>query len=176
MAIALQLVLLVFHQLTTALDFYPFNGVRHTKLTERRVEQAVNGLLMGLPPIGFIFHIDPLIYYGVAYYFILLSVECATWWMPYFFGASDRWLEIYLRVHSSTVGVLPGRDKRTAPNLEHLILMALTAATAEITLVQFRALHPEGYPRCWIPIVIGILSFCGTSLQQMKNEKPRRSA
>jgi len=122
-AITFQLVLLLYHQLTTGIDLYPFNGVRSTKLAERRTEQAVNGVLMGLPVIGFVFRIDGLIYYAVAYYFILLAVEVATWWMPYLFGASDRWLEVYLRVHSSTLGILPGRDQRTAPNLEHLILM-----------------------------------------------------
>jgi len=175
-AITFQLVLLLYHQLTTGIDLYPFNGVRSTKLAERRTEQAVNGVLMGLPVIGFVFRIDGLIYYAVAYYFILLAVEVATWWMPYLFGASDRWLEVYLRVHSSTLGILPGRDQRTAPNLEHLILMALTATTACFTLARFRILHSEGYPRLWIPIVIGVISFFGTAMQQMKNAKPRLTA
>ena len=80
--ITIQLVLLFYHQLTTGVDFYPFNGVRFTKPAERRMEQAVNGVLMGLPVAGFFFQIDGLIYYGVAYYFILLAVECATWWVP----------------------------------------------------------------------------------------------
>ena len=172
-ALIFQISLLVYHQVTTGIDLYPFNGVRSTKPVERRIEQAVNGVLMGLPVIGFIFQIDWIIYYGVAYYFILFAVECATWWMPYFFGASDKWLEIYVRVHSTTVGLLPGRDRRTAPNLEHLILMALTVATAVVTLCRFKMLHPEGYPRVWIPISIGVVSFLSTAMQQMRNAKPK---
>ena len=171
--VIIQLVLLAYHQVTTAFDFYPFNGVRFTKSSERHIEQAVNAVLMGLPIVGFSLHVTWLTYYGVAYYFILFSVECATWWVPYFCGASQKWLEIYLRVHSTTLGLLPGRGSRTAPNLEHLILMLLTALTAILTLATFKSQHPEGYPRMWIPIVIGVISFCGTAIQQVKNEKPR---
>jgi hypothetical protein len=174
--VLIQLLLLGYHQFTTAVDLFPFNGVRFTKASERRVEQAVNGLLMGLPVVGFLFHIEGLIYYGVAYYFILLAVECATWWVPYLFGASGRWLEIYLRVHSRTIGVLPGRAGRTAPNLEHLILMMLTALTAFVTYRDFRTLHPGGYLHSWIPVTIGVVSFCGTALQQVRNEKLRPTA
>ena len=175
LAIAFQLLLLVYHQVTTGVDLSPFNGVRHTKVAERRLEQAVNGVLMGLGPIGFTFRIEPLIYYGVAYYFILFAVECATWWMPYLFGASDKWREVYLRVHAGTIGILPRRDIRTAPNLEHLILMMLTLATAMVTQAEFKTSHPEGYPQVWIPVLIGVVSFFGTSIQQMRNPQPRRT-
>ena len=57
-----QLALLVYHQLTTLLDFFPFNGSRHYKR-----KAGGNGILMSLAPIGFGFHIRGLMINGVIY-------------------------------------------------------------------------------------------------------------
>ena len=168
LTLAVQCLLLSYHQFTTLVDVYPFNGVRFTKPKERYVEAVVNFVLMGLPILGFAFGYEPLMRYGVAYYFILFAVECATWWLPYFVGASPKWLEIYRRVHSTTLGVLPGRDARTAPNLEHLILMVITVASASVTLRQYLLAHPAGYPHVWISVAVGAALACGTGLQQVR--------
>lgn len=55
-----QLALLVYHQLTTLVDFYPFNGARNYARREKLAECGVNGVLMLLPPVGFAFHISSL--------------------------------------------------------------------------------------------------------------------
>jgi hypothetical protein len=77
--------------------------------------------------------------FGVAYYFVLFAVEIATWWLPYLFGPSPKWLEIYSRIHSQTLTLLPRRGTNPVPNLEHLILQLLTALTASVTLVAYRS-------------------------------------
>lgn len=136
-----QITLLAYHQLTTWCDFFPFNGVRFTKIAERRAEATVNFILMALPPIGFGFHLEPLIKFGVVYYFILFAIECATWWLPYIFGPSQKWMDVYSRVHARTLRVLPSRGNNPAPNLEHLILMVLTLTAAWTTLQMFSELH-----------------------------------
>jgi hypothetical protein len=150
-----QLALLAYHQATTLCDFFPFNGARYTKRSERRVEAAVNFVLMALPPIGFGFGVRPLMMFGCAYYFILFAVECATWWAPCIWGASKAWLDVYERVHAGTLSVIPRRGARPVPNLEHLILMWMTVAAALLTLREFTVLHAGPIPHLWVAWVVG---------------------
>src|SRR5437763_1777016 len=150
-----QLCLLIYHQITTLFDLFPFNGVRYTKPKERIVEASVNLLLMSLAPIGFAMRYEALMKFGLVYYFILFAIECATWWAPYAFGASKQWQEVYSRVHSSTINVLPAKDGRPRPNLEHLILMLLTLAVAVSTRSELAALHPGPRPSPWMGWSIG---------------------
>jgi hypothetical protein len=170
-AVPAQIVLLVYHQITTLCDFFPFNGVRFTNRNERLLEALFNFVMMALPPIGFWFRWEPLMYFGAAYYFILFAVECATWWAPYFFGATQKWLDIYTRVHSKTITILPRRGHNPAPNLEHLILMVLTLVAAALTWREFRLLHPGPLPHMWIAAAIGFFPFAGTLRQMVGTAK-----
>jgi hypothetical protein len=90
-----QIVLLVFHQVTTLVDFFPFNGSRNYTPTEKLLETGVNGVLMLLPPVGFGFHIRGLMIFGVVYYFVLLVIEIIIWWVPYLKMPSGRGRIIY---------------------------------------------------------------------------------
>jgi hypothetical protein len=136
-AIGFQVLLLAYHQVTTQVDLFPFNGVRFYKGWEKALECAVNGILMSLAPIGFLFHVRGLMWYGVVYYFVLFLEEMRVWWIPYFFGPSKAWREAYDRLHSRTIKVLPARGDNPTPNLEHMILHTLTLATAMTTLFAF---------------------------------------
>jgi hypothetical protein len=162
--IILQIALLLYHQVTTLFDFFPFNGVRFYSRKETFMEAGVNLVLMSLPVVGFIGHMPFLMKYGVVYYFVLFSVECATWWAPYFLGPSPKGLECYNRIHRQTITWVPRRGDNPAPNLEHLILMALTLLTAVATLLAFR---PMSFP-FWqwaIGLGIGIFLVSGTMFQ-----------
>ena len=162
-AIASQLVLLVYHQATTLLDLFPFNGARNYTRQERFVEMASNVVLMSLAPIGFAFHFRPLQIYGAIYYFVLFAIELVIWWVPYFFeprGALRRlynfvlavgtsnfqaadtlvhWHATYERIHAGTITLLPKRAGRIVPNLEHTLLHAWTLITALVTCRAIRA-------------------------------------
>ena len=164
-AIALQILLVAYHQVTTLVDFYPFNGVRFYKWRERLLEAGFNLALMTPSPVGFIFGWSWLMRFGVAYYFILLACECATWWLPYFFGGSPKWEEIYARVQGQTHSVLPRRGKNPAPNVEHLILMALTLATAIVTLWAYSALPGATFQGWWIGVLFGVVMVWGVVTQ-----------
>lgn len=161
-ALALQIALLAYHQVTTGVDLHPFNGARNYSAAERRAEMAANGLLMGLAPIGFAFDIRWLMVYGAYYYFVLLAVEIVVWWIPYLCAPRGRWrtiyngvlavatsnfapgdtlghwLAIHERLHRETLAFLPRRAGRITPNLEHVILHLLTLVTAVVT---FRSVH-----------------------------------
>jgi hypothetical protein len=164
-AVAAQILLLVYHQVTTTVDLFPFNGARFHRGKERIAECAVNGVLMSLGPIGFAFHVSALMTFGVIYYFVLFAIEVIIWWVPYLtvpsgrwrsfynlllaFGNGDfargdtlsRWVEIHDRIHRGTIALLPAREGRPVPNLEHTILHAWTLVTALVTAVAWRHLQ-----------------------------------
>jgi hypothetical protein len=157
-----QVLLLGYHQITTLVDLYPFNGARHHRARERFIEAGVNAVLMSLAPIGFGLQIHGLMLFGTIYYFALLFAEVIIWWVPYLtlpagrwrsvynrllslatsnFEAGDtleRWLAIHNRLHQGTLTLLPKRAGRITPNLEHTILHIWTFVTAIVTLVAYR--------------------------------------
>jgi hypothetical protein len=163
-AVLCQLLLFAYHQTTTLVDLYPFNGVRNSSQRERFIEAGINALLMCLAPIGFIFGIRSLMLYGVVYYFVLLLFELIIWWVPYFTRPEGRWRAPYnlalalattafaqkdpladwsarhIRVHEGTVTPLRRGKGPILPNLEHIILHFWTAITALVTLEAYRAL------------------------------------
>jgi len=158
-----QILLLVYHQATTLIDFFPFNGARNYATKERIAEAGINALLMGLAVIGYGWQVHGLMIYGVIYYFVLFGFEIVIWWIPYFFvpagggrrlynlllgvATSDlsggdtlqRWLAIHQRIHAGTITPLPIRAGRIVPNLEHTILHLWTLVTAVVTLAYFLA-------------------------------------
>ena len=160
-----QVLLVVYHQVMTLIDFFPFNGSRNYTRTEKLLECVVNGALMLLPPIGFAFHIRALRSFGVVYYFVLFIIELLIWWVPYLtvpsgrwrgiynrllsFATSnfeegdtlDRWRDTYNRLHRGTITVLPAQGERPVPNLEHTILHAWTLITALATAVAYSHLE-----------------------------------
>lgn len=162
-----QVCLLAYHQITTWFDLFPFNGARYTKPQERMIEAIVNLVLMSLAPMGFAMKSETLMRFGLVYYFVLFAIECATWWAPYAFGASKQWQEVYTRVHSRTINVLPAKCGRPRPNLEHLILMLLTVVVAVLTRNEFKAMHPGPLPSLWMGWTIGALLTAGTAVQMV---------
>lgn len=158
LALACQIGLLVYHQITAFVDFFPFNGARFYSRREKVVEMGVNFLLMGLAIGGTVFGVPGLLLYGVIYYFVLFAIELVIWWIPYFIepqgvwrriynlvlaiGTSDfdpgdtlgRWQTIFERIHSQTITFLPRKSGRITPNLEHTVLHGATLVTALVTL------------------------------------------
>ena len=161
-ALLCQLILLLYHQATTCFDLFPFNGARHYTSSQRWAEMGSNAILMGLAPIGFAFDVHALKVYGAYYYFVLFAVEIIVWWIPYFtvpggiwrrvynvllsvstsnYEQGDtlsHWLDIHRKLHAGTWTILPQREGRIVPNVEHTLLHVLTLVTAGVT---FRAVY-----------------------------------
>jgi hypothetical protein len=154
LAVALQLLLFVYHQITTLFDLYPFNGARFSRLKERLAEAAFNGALMIWAPIVYIFGWRGVMPYAAMYYFVLFVCVIATWFVPYFFGGSEKWTEIYSRVQGRTLLLLPPRGDHPNPNIEHLVLMVLTLITGLVTLGAYRRL-PNATLNGW-PIMLAV--------------------
>jgi hypothetical protein len=160
-ALTCQVLLLLFHQVTTFVDLYPFNGARFYARREKAIELAVNAVLMLLAIIGTAGNYPALFLYAVIYYVVLFGIEFTIWWVPYLtnpsgigrraynlalaLGTSDfapgdtlgRWIQIYERIHAKTIIVLPRAMGRVTPNLEHSILHAWTLITALATIAAY---------------------------------------
>jgi hypothetical protein len=160
-ALFCQIALLVYHQLTTNFDFFPFNGARNYSAKQKLAEAGSNFVLMALAPIGFALHVHGLMLYGVIYYFLLFAAELIIWWVPYFTVPSGSWRGVYnlllscatsnveatdtltywtalhQRLHGGTLTILPVRQGRPVPNLEHMILHTWTLITAVITALAW---------------------------------------
>ena len=94
-ALACQIALLLYHQITTLVDLHPFNGVRFYSGRERLTEAGTNLVLMGLAPIGYAFQFHGLMLYGAIYYVVLFIVEIIIWWVPYFTLPTGKWRRAY---------------------------------------------------------------------------------
>jgi hypothetical protein len=82
-----------------------------------------------------------LMWAGVAGYAGWLYSQIQTWWIPYLFGASDHWQEIYHRVFAHSTKILPSFGNHLAPDAMHLtiqFLLLIILASLIIGLVQIR--------------------------------------
>jgi hypothetical protein len=73
--------------------------------------------------------------YWVAYCAITVISAVAMWYIPYFFGTSEKTRREYKRMYEGTRHVLPARGDNPRPNVFHLILHVLFAATLLLALL-----------------------------------------
>lgn len=135
--IGIQLLLVIFHQLTTLIDLYPFNNVRSYTIQERIIDCLVNGSIMLVPVIGNLLQIKWMITSSLVIYPVLLIGEYLTWWRYYFFGPTEDWRNIYNRLFKETIIVLPPIKNHPVPNLEHTVLHSITLITTVLTYIYY---------------------------------------
>jgi hypothetical protein len=130
--IAIALLLLVYHQLTTWLPLFPWNDVEKYSRKELVLEAGTNFMLMGLGVMCLIsgntgfFHWYPLIYYP-----FLFTGECMQWWLPYF---SEKFAQSkvnfdYERLFGRTIKLIPHQPGKRTPDANHIVLHFLTVIT-----------------------------------------------
>lgn len=88
-----------------------------------------------------------LMWVGAFGYSVWLYLQIQTWWIPYLFGASKNWQEIYHRVFAHTTKILPSFGNHLAPDAMHLTiqLLLLVIVTNSITgLLQIRQIKKPG--------------------------------
>ncbi|NIG56504.1 hypothetical protein [Chitinophaga sp. Cy-1792] len=129
-AIILTNLHLIYHQLTTNMDLYPFNNIRNYTSRERITEAGVNFLSMGFPVLALLTGYKEMVLVACVELGLMLAGEFYTWWTAYFFGPKfawqKNWQELYTRTFGQTIIILPSRGKNPVPNLEHCILHFLT--------------------------------------------------
>lgn len=128
-----QLLLLVYHQVTTLVDFYPFNNIRSYALRLRSIECIVNGVIMAIPPIGYLFQI-PWMIGAAGWIYVGVTVGAwLSWYQKYVFGATAAQQAEYDHIFRPTIQVLPDIQGRPRPNLEHVILHGILLITLVLT-------------------------------------------
>jgi hypothetical protein len=82
-----------------------------------------------------------LMWVGVVGYSAWLYLQVQTWWVPYLFGASEHWQEIYHRVFAYSTKILPSYGNHLAPDAMHLtiqLFLVLIVTNAIVGLVQIQ--------------------------------------
>ncbi len=75
--------------------------------------------------IGYIKNKYWLMVLSMIFYLAWLILQLTTWWVPYIFGASDEWYEVYNRTFLNTHKILPSWGRHLAPDTMHLIIQVL---------------------------------------------------
>ena len=76
-----------------------------------------------------------LMWIGLIGYTIWLYLQVQTWLVPYFFGASENWQQIYHRVFAHTTKILPSFGNHLAPDAMHLTIQLLLFVIVISTIV-----------------------------------------
>jgi hypothetical protein len=140
-SIALVATTIVYHQVMTLVDLFPFNNIRGASRRERMTEALVNGPVMSIPLALLVLSgalLAPwLALIAGAVETVILLGGLALWWLPYLAGRTvpwatagtgATWQELHRRTYGLTVIVLPDRHGRPRPNLEHMILHSVMLA------------------------------------------------
>jgi hypothetical protein len=75
-----------------------------------------------------------LMWAGVAGYGTWLYLQIQTWRVPYLFGASEHWQEVYHSVFAHSTKILPSSGNHLAPDAMHLTIQVLLCVIV-ITLI-----------------------------------------
>ncbi|HVT87741.1 MAG TPA: hypothetical protein VHD56_02730 [Tepidisphaeraceae bacterium] len=138
--ITLQFLLIIFHDM---IDIPGWTHGRQVKETIGRMKfwaaTGINAIFPGVavgfaiwffgrPKPGFVTQ------YWVIYCAITLGSAIMMWWIPYFFGASEKTKQEYARMYAGTKQVLPLRGDNPRPNLLHLFFHALFVVNLVLAL------------------------------------------
>jgi hypothetical protein len=145
--ITLQFLVIVLH------DIVHIPGWTHGKQVKQAIgpykfwiATAINAIFPGLAVgLALVYWQQPkpnsVVDYWVIYCAITLLSAIAMWYVPYFFGASDKTKRLYEEMYAGTRHVLPPRGDHPRPNLLHLWfhLLFLVNLCLSVTIWLHRA-------------------------------------
>ena len=113
------------------------NGSQVQAVLGRRkllVATLINAIFPGVAAaFALIFWSRPLAWYVPNYWVIYCAITVvsaiARWYIPYLFGTSEQASREYTLMYADTRQVLPPRGENPRPNLFHIVLHVLFAAT-----------------------------------------------
>src|SRR5699024_8948780 len=85
-AVFLQVLLLIYFELTTLINLYPWNDLSKYSYQERLLEATINGIIIVIGIILFVTKVKWLMVISVVLWFAFLFMQLLTWWMPYLTG------------------------------------------------------------------------------------------
>ena len=143
LAVASQIFLLTYLQVIEWVEMFPWNDIR------RGNGQETLDIAIGIAMTGFIVATSlrwrPGIWVSLLFYAAWLVLQIQTFWLPYIFGASERWAKIHAANFAKTIQWLPREGNHLPPDASHFVLQILLVATlvAVARLAWSRAVSPS---------------------------------
>lgn len=150
-----QLVLALYFQ---AINWLPMGSWNYQPGSEPLTQQLADGSI-GIPEVVYVaLFLLPvtlfliamsrnwawLMWSGLVGYTVWLVLQIMTWWLPYAFGASDRWMATYHRVFSQSTQLLPTVGRHLAPDGLHILLSLLLVVVVITTAAGLVRLAHQG--------------------------------
>src|SRR5690625_2645813 len=85
-AIIIQILLLIYFEVTTLVNLFPWNDLSKYSTREKVIEATASGIIILLGIILFATKIKWLMILSVGLWFVHLLMQLFTWWMPYVTG------------------------------------------------------------------------------------------
>jgi hypothetical protein len=138
--ITLQFLVVVLHDLVNIPGWT--NGTQIQAVIGRRnlwLATLINAIFPGLA-VGFAFYFwnrprpTSVVNYWTIYCVVTLISAAAMWYVPYFFGATEKKKRDYSVMYAGTRQILPARDDNPRPNLLHVCFHVLFVANLCLAL------------------------------------------
>ena len=126
-----QLAYLLFHDLV---DLFPYNDIERIKSFKPKGKLVISVIGNSMPAVVALFFVVRYIgeykpwfvtAYLVFYFSTTLLLIFLNWYLPYFFGASEKETADYEFLYGRTRQILPPRNGNPRPNALHVILHSL---------------------------------------------------
>lgn len=130
-AVVMQVILLIYFEVTTLVNLYPWNDVEKYSKKEKVTEATSNGIII-LIGIGLFLTKTPwLMILSAIIWFIFLVMQLFVWWMPYLTGKHLKQFpkELYHSHYQHTIKILPKIKNHIIPDAQHLVLQVLSLST-----------------------------------------------
>ena len=144
--ITLQFIVVTLH------DLVDVPGWTHTRQVQAAIGRrklwlvtAINGIFPGIA-VAFVIYFwnrpKPLyvVDYWVLYSAVTVVFAVVMWYVPYFFGATEKHKRTYANMYAGTLQILPARNDNPRPNLLHVCFHVLFVVNlALVLLLRFRS-------------------------------------
>lgn len=94
--------------------------------------------------IGTIWRLKPLLWLGLIGDTVWLLLHIYSLWLPYIFGASPQYANMYARVWGRTTKLLPNFGNHLAPDAMHTLIDVFVVAVIVTLVLYLRALPAPG--------------------------------
>ena len=145
-AITAQVVLLAYFELCILIPLGRWNaqpGMSVLSSGNIVMGAAIGGAQL-LLLIGTVWRVKPLLWFGLLGDTVWLLLHIYSLWVPYVFGASPQYANMYARVWGRTAKLLPNFGNHLAPDAMHIFIDVFVIAVI-VTLVSYlRSLQVAG--------------------------------
>lgn len=137
----LQILIMVYFEVTEYVDLAPFNDVATTEnsFAASLANDLPKLFILIILWIGMRWMTSPtylfLYFSSIIYYIVYLILQILEWWPRYIFGATPEEAADYYEKFSKTIKILPSWDNHLAVDLQHNILQTITITIIVVMII-----------------------------------------